>query len=210
MSPAFPLPRYALWNPAWSFQGCFSNPQAFLFFPPSLPGFYQGQRHCPKGVGRLIQSPWIPNRRLLHERLRHALATSKRNGSFGALLFLDLNKFKVLNDTHGHEAGDHLLIEVARRLKQVTREDDTVARLGGDEFVVLLEQIGQDVAMVNKHAVLVAEKIRQLLAEEYILGEIRHHGSASIGIATFSGDTIDPDQIIKNADAAMYELKQRR
>ncbi|MBK7685759.1 MAG: diguanylate cyclase [Rhodocyclaceae bacterium] len=86
----------------------------------------------------------LPNRRLLLDRLKHAMQLSRRHNSHFALLFLDLNKFKQLNDTHGHEVGDHMLIEVARRLPLVVRDTDTVARLGGDEFVVLLEDLGAE------------------------------------------------------------------
>jgi len=152
----------------------------------------------------------LPNRRLLLDRLSQALHNSKRQNSYGALLFLDLNKFKALNDAHGHEAGDQLLIEVARRLKQVTRDTDTVARLGGDEFVVLLEGLGADADRAAEYASLTSEKIRESLTEEYVLGDIHHHGSASTGITLFFGDEADPDQIIKDADAAMYEAKRGR
>jgi len=150
----------------------------------------------------------LPNRRLLLERLKQALSVSKRLNSHGAVLFLDLNKFKQLNDTHGHEVGDQLLVEVARRLNEITRDTDTVARLGGDEFVVLLEGLGPEATKAENYAKQAAEKIRQSLSEEYVLGEIRHRGSASTGITLFLGDEADPDQIIKDADAAMYEAKR--
>lgn len=149
----------------------------------------------------------LPNRRKLIDRLSQALLISKRHNTHGALLFLDLNKFKQLNDTHGHEAGDRLLCEVARRLKQVTREIDTVARFGGDEFVILLEGLNQDHSKAMDQANRVAEKIRQSLAAEYVIGDIRYCISASIGIAIFIGDETDPEQVIKNADTAMYEEK---
>jgi diguanylate cyclase (GGDEF)-like protein/PAS domain S-box-containing protein len=150
----------------------------------------------------------LPNRRQFLDRLTHALRISKRHNTHGAVLFLDLNKFKQLNDTHGHEAGDRLLCEVARRLRQVTRDIDTVARLGGDEFVILLEGLDQDRPKATDHVNRVAEKIRQSLAVEYVIGDIRHHCSASIGIAIFIGDEVDPDQVIRNADTAMYEAKK--
>jgi len=150
----------------------------------------------------------LPNRRLLLDRLKQAVTSSHRYHQYGAILFLDLNKFKYLNDTHGHEAGDLLLIEVARRLKQATREVDTVARLGGDEFVVVLETLGTDAGQATHFAGLLANKLRQLLSEEYVLGDIRHQGSASIGITLFGGDCHDPDQLLKDADAAMYEAKR--
>ncbi len=152
----------------------------------------------------------LPNRRMLMDRMAHAIASSKRHNGYGAVLFLDLNKFMHLNDTHGHEAGDQLLIVVADRLRGAVRQTDTVARLGGDEFVVLLEELGPDSTVATESAGKMAEKIRASLTEEYVLGEIRHHGSASIGIALFLGDAIDAEQILKNADAAMYEAKRAR
>lgn len=152
----------------------------------------------------------LPNRRLLLDRLGQALHTSKRLNSYGAVLFLDLDKFKQLNDAHGHEAGDQLLVEVAKRLKEVTRDTDTVARLGGDEFVVLMEGIGTDATKATEHAALMAEKIRGSLTKEYVIGELRYHGSASIGVTLFLGDARDPDQLINEADAAMYEVKRAR
>ena len=150
----------------------------------------------------------LPNRRLLLDRLKQALHSSKRRNSYGAVLFLDLNRFKALNDAHGHSVGDQLLIEVAHRLKRVTRETDTVVRLGGDEFIVLLEDLGADRAMATEYAVVAEKKICQSLAEEYVLGEIHHQASASTGVVLFLGDAVDPDQIIDNADAAMYAVKK--
>ena len=152
----------------------------------------------------------LPNRRQLLDRLKHAVAAGKRHHSHGAVLFLDLNKFKQLNDTHGHEVGDQLLMAVARRLQQATRETDLVARLGGDEFVVLLEDLGPDPARAREYAAQVADKIELALAGEYILGPIRYQSSASIGIGLFNGGHADPDDIIKAADSAMYENKKHR
>ena len=152
----------------------------------------------------------LPNRRLLLDRLKHAMQLSRRHNSHFALLFLDLNKFKQLNDTYGHEVGDHMLIEVARRLLLVVRDTDTVARLGGDEFVVLLEDLGAEKAKADDHVAAVVEKVLHTLSEEYVLGEIHHQASASIGVKVVCGDGDDPDQIIKDADAAMYRAKQHR
>lgn len=146
----------------------------------------------------------LPNRRLLH-----ALLARKRSDLQLAVLFLDLNRFKQLNDTHGHEAGDQLLVEVARRLRQQVRQSDTVARLGGDEFVVLLEMPGITPTQAEVRANAVAEKIRLVLSEEYVLGEIRHQGSASIGVKLLVPEDSDPDQILKDADAVMYEVKRQ-
>ena len=152
----------------------------------------------------------LPNRRLLFERLKQALRVSQRNESYGALLFLDLNKFKQLNDAYGHETGDELLVEVAQRLRGITRATDTVARLGGDEFVVLLEDIGPNDATASECAAQLVDKISQLLSEPYGIEGIWYHISASIGVSLFVGDNADADQIIKDADAAMYEVKRGR
>jgi diguanylate cyclase (GGDEF)-like protein/PAS domain S-box-containing protein len=152
----------------------------------------------------------LPNRRLLLDRLKQALLANKRQPSYGAVLFLDLNLFKQLNDTHGHEAGDLLLVEVAARLKRITRDTDTVARFGGDEFVVLLEGLGADPLRAKDYAEQAAQKISQSLSEEYVLGEIRHHGSVSVGIRLFFNDETDPDVIIRDADAAMYKVKKTK
>jgi len=151
----------------------------------------------------------LPNRRLLLDRLEHALLSGKRQQDHLAVLFIDLNQFKQLNDTHGHDAGDLLLVEVARRLKLGVRESDTVARLGGDEFVILLEGLGDDGDQASEYAASVAGKVRQVLSEEYDLGGIRHVGSASVGIKICREGDNDPDQILKEADAAMYEAKRR-
>lgn len=150
----------------------------------------------------------LPNRRQLLDRLKHALRVSKRHDTHGAVLFLDLNKFKQLNDTYGHEAGDKLLVEVARRLKLATRDTDLVVRLGGDEFVILLEGLDREAAAAYAQAMQVAEKIRQSLAAEVVIGETRHQGTASIGVTLFLGDQTDPDQILNDADKAMYETKK--
>ncbi len=154
----------------------------------------------------------LPNRRLLLDRLKHSLALAKRSGSYIAVLFIDLNKFKLLNDTHGHDAGDLLLIEVARRLTNRVRESDVVARLGGDEFVILLDGLGTDTAQAQKHVRITVEKIQTALDDTYILGDIVHKGSASIGVELIGShsEEHDHDQILKNADTAMYTVKQSR
>ena len=152
----------------------------------------------------------LPNRRLLIEFLKHALLASKRSGNRMAVLFLDLNKFKVLNDTYGHDTGDLLLVEVARRLKQMVREMDMVARLGGDEFVILLEGLGPTAEHAVLYAASVKQKVTQALAEEYIFDTIRHCGSASVGIKMVEEGDTDPDQILKDADTAMYLEKRNR
>ncbi|HEX5355995.1 MAG TPA: diguanylate cyclase [Aquabacterium sp.] len=159
----------------------------------------------------------LPNRRLLMDRLGLAMARHKRSGDYAALMFLDLDNFKPLNDRHGHDAGDMLLIEVAGRLKRCVREADTVARFGGDEFVIVLSDLGREHGPALTHAVAVAEKILAALTQVYQLAVptssgvsklIEHHGSASIGLVLFKGEPGTEDECLKRADAAMYQAKQ--
>lgn len=152
----------------------------------------------------------LPNRRLLLDRLEQAMLNSKRRNSHLAVLFLDLNKFKQLNDTHGHHVGDQMLIEVACRLRNMVRESDTIARLGGDEFVILVEGLGANPDQAETDAASLAEKIGRGLRREYRFGDIRHQGSASIGIRLYLAENVHPDQLLIAADAAMYESKRRR
>jgi diguanylate cyclase (GGDEF)-like protein len=157
----------------------------------------------------------LPNRRLLLDRLSQALGAVQRSSCYGALMFLDLDNFKPLNDRHGHEAGDLLLVEVARRLNKCVRGMDTVARLGGDEFVVLIGGLTVDRVESTAQAVKVAEKIRIALAKPYLLtslnhptSHIEHHCSASIGLVLFSKLDQNQDELLRQADAAMYQAKQ--
>lgn len=154
----------------------------------------------------------LPNRRLLEDRLNVAVAFSKRSGEYCALMFLDLDNFKPLNDLHGHATGDLLLIEVAKRLQHSVRDTDTVARFGGDEFVVLLGALCFDYTTAQQQAEQVANKILELLMSPYQLiinreRSVVHQCSASIGVALFSGDCQIED-ILKRGDAAMYQAKQ--
>ncbi len=152
----------------------------------------------------------LPNRRLLQDRLGQALAVSTRNRLYGAILFLDLDHFKQINDTRGHEAGDQILIEVARRLRNVVREVDTLARLGGDEFVVLLEDLDADVEVAASLVKQVAEKILGALAEPYRIScheqDYDFHCSVSIGIDLYR-DKLTSEELLGHADLAMYEAK---
>ena len=158
----------------------------------------------------------LPNRRLLDDRLGQAMTASKRNGQYGALMFLDLDNFKTVNDTHGHDVGDLLLAEVARRLTDSVRGADSVARLGGDEFVVLLSELDADLVLSTEQASAVAEKIRAALAAPYLLTVIRknepvitveHHCSASIGVVMFVNHEESQIDLMKWADLAMYQAK---
>ena len=149
----------------------------------------------------------LANRRLFNDRLAQALLTGKRSGGYCALLFLDLDNFKPLNDAHGHEAGDLLLIEVAQRMKACVREVDTVGRFGGDEFVVLLSELTPDRATSTAEAARVAEKIRSALEQPYRLGLVEHRCSASIGVAIIDASQTTAEQAVHSADKAMYDAK---
>ncbi|MDP2152279.1 MAG: EAL domain-containing protein [Methylotenera sp.] len=147
------------------------------------------------------------NRRHLLDRLHIALAASARSMQYGALLFLDLDKFKVINDTQGHSDGDMLLIEVAKRINACVREVDTVARQGGDEFVVLVERLGTNLEDASRMAAKIAENIRVALAEPYQINQMNIHSSSSIGVSVFCGHDNSVEELIKRADMAMYQAK---
>jgi diguanylate cyclase (GGDEF)-like protein/PAS domain S-box-containing protein len=149
----------------------------------------------------------LPNRRLLLDRLQHALASSARDEREGALLFIDLDNFKILNDTFGHDRGDQLLQQVAERLTGSVREGDTVARLGGDEFVVMLEDLSEERGVAATQAEAIAEKIRTNLNQPYDLGGIQYHNTPSIGITLFADHQNTVDELMKRADLAMYNAK---
>ena len=149
----------------------------------------------------------LPNRRLLLDRLQQALAVSARNGRHGALLFLDMDHFKTINDTQGHAMGDQLLIEVAHRLQTCVREGDSVARLGGDEFVVVLEDLSSDVDEAATQTELVAEKIRMELDKPYVLNDYEFLSTASIGISLFFEHRESAEDLLRHADVAMYQAK---
>jgi diguanylate cyclase (GGDEF)-like protein/PAS domain S-box-containing protein len=149
----------------------------------------------------------LPNRRLLMDRLQQALAASARSSRQGALLFLDLDHFKLLNDTLGHDIGDGLLREVALRLSAAVREGDTVARLGGDEFVVLLEELSEHPLVAAEQARSVGEKICATLCQPYHLAPHSHHSSCSAGAVLFRGSDVAVEDLLKQADLAMYTAK---
>ncbi|MEM7566604.1 MAG: diguanylate cyclase, partial [Pseudomonadota bacterium] len=157
----------------------------------------------------------LPNRQMLRDRAAQELASSDRSGHYGAALFIDLDNFKLLNDTHGHHVGDRLLVEIAGRLSGVVRKTDLVARLGGDEFVVLLSQLSADPAAALQAADGVAQKLRESVNRPCLLGEaedgsgetISFQTSPSIGVEMFRGRAVDFDTILKRADMAMYRAK---
>jgi diguanylate cyclase (GGDEF)-like protein/PAS domain S-box-containing protein len=160
----------------------------------------------------------LPNRRLLNDRLGQTIMANRRNSAFGALMFLDLDNFKPINDTYGHSVGDVLLVEAAQRIRHCVRETDTVARFGGDEFVVLLTELDPARNSSQQHAQAVALKIRNSLAAPYVLQvhadtgaelQVSHQCTASIGVVIFgSGDNMDPEDLTKRADVAMYQAKR--
>lgn len=158
----------------------------------------------------------LPNRRLLNDRLHQAINISKRDNRYGAVIFLDLDNFKPLNDRYGHAVGDLLLIDVAQRIADCIRKMDTVARFGGDEFVVLLNGLNADEEPARHEAATIADKIRRSLAAPYLLnfeqdGEtlhVEHHCTSSVGVVLFLGDAVKQKDILRNADAAMYRAKE--
>ncbi len=145
----------------------------------------------------------LPNRKLFTDRLRHSLIRSKRTGRSLAVMFIDVDHFKTINDTLGHTAGDELLLEMSRRLRDCVRDDDTVARLGGDEFTIILAELRQP-----EDAIGVAQKILETVQVPLTIGNMPIVVTASIGIALYPVDGIDPEALLRNADSAMYRAKE--
>jgi diguanylate cyclase (GGDEF)-like protein/PAS domain S-box-containing protein len=145
----------------------------------------------------------LPNRKLFTDRLRHGLTRAKRNNRAVAVMFIDIDHFKTINDTLGHTAGDELLLEMARRLRECVRDDDTVARLGGDEFTIILSELRHP-----EDAVGVARKILAAVQEPLTIGTMPIVVTASIGIALYPDDGLDPESLLRNADRAMYRAKE--
>ena len=159
----------------------------------------------------------LPNRRLLGDRLKQTLAGSKRSGCYNALIFLDLDNFKPVNDRHGHAVGDLLLVEVAGRLKRLMRAEDTVARIGGDEFVVILSALSTNRFEAESLTQAIAEKICAAISKPYVLvtqpdadmkTTVKHHCTASIGVSLFVDHEAKPEDILRWADLAMYQAKE--
>lgn len=159
----------------------------------------------------------LPNRRMLEDRLAHAISVSNRTGNYGAIMFIDLDNFKPLNDIHGHACGDLLLIEAAQRIASCLRAIDTVARFGGDEFVVLVGELTAEQTIAMEEVMAIAEKIRVALSRVYVLRGIvpghsdvivAHHCTSSIGISLFLDDELSRDDILTRADKAMYRAKE--
>ncbi|MGA7750510.1 MAG: EAL domain-containing protein [Gallionella sp.] len=150
----------------------------------------------------------LPNRRLLMDRLQHTLASSARSGRKGALLFIDLDNFKDINDTLGHDIGDLLLQQTAQRLESCLRESDTLARLGGDEFVVVLEDLSEHALEAALQTKAVGEKILATLGQPYQLDTHKYHSTPSIGATIFSDHGQSGEELLKRTDIAMYQAKK--
>jgi len=150
----------------------------------------------------------LPNRRLLLERLEQAVISSKRHNHCGAVIYMDLDHFKTLNDSLGHQVGDELLIQVAKRIKSVIREEDTACRLGGDEFVVLIAGYDSSVTEMIEQAAVVAEKIREKINKPFHFSNTKQLFSSSLGVSVFPDSVEEPEQILEQADTAMYRSKQ--
>ncbi|WP_256361521.1 GGDEF domain-containing protein [Methylomonas koyamae] len=150
----------------------------------------------------------LPNRRLLYDRLHQAVVANARAANHGAALFIDLDNFKALNDTKGHNQGDLLLVEVARRLEACVREGDTVARLGGDEFVVILNGLNGDAAQASAQTKMVGGKILAAIGRPYLLHGYEHHCSASMGIGLFRDPDTTVEELLKCIDTALYQAKR--
>jgi diguanylate cyclase (GGDEF)-like protein len=157
---------------------------------------------------RLDQLTGLPTRKLLIDHLKRATALSARSGNYGAVMLVDMDNFKALNDTHGHDFGDLMLREVARRLSVGLRKSDTVARLGGDEFVVVLVDIARSATEAATAAERVGTKLLEVLGRPYLLGRVTHASTASIGITLFQGAGASVEDLLKQADLAMYRSKE--
>lgn len=149
----------------------------------------------------------LANRRLLLDRLKYQILSCKRTNKYGAVFFIDLDNFKNLNDTRGHDIGDLLLKQVAKSLQKIVRDTDTVSRFGGDEFVIILAELSEDIVMAYSIAERVAEKILQMFNVPFNLRGNRYQITPSIGISMFKDKHLDPEQVLKDADLAMYEAK---
>lgn len=151
----------------------------------------------------------LPNRRLLYDRMRQAIAANARHNSHGAALFIDLDNFKALNDTKGHNIGDLLLIEIARRLQSCVRDGDTVARLGGDEFIVILNGLSGELQQASSQADKIGHKIQKAICQHCTLQGFEHSYSASIGISLFRNKDMSVEELLKCTDIALYQAKRK-
>lgn len=160
-----------------------------------------------RNLGSYDKLTRLPNRHLFLDRFSEKLANATRLENFGAILLIDLDRFKMLNDTLGHDCGDLLLIEVAARLKDSVREMDTVARLGADEFIVLIEDVGDNEDETSRRVGLVAEKVRECLTRPYLCNGLPMLSSSSIGVCIYCGNDLPADVLVQHAEMAMYQAK---
>jgi diguanylate cyclase (GGDEF)-like protein/PAS domain S-box-containing protein len=196
--------------PCWATISAIRGPDGHVLNYVAVYTDITQQKHAEDEIRRLAfydALTGLPNRRLLMDRLQHALAASARTGAAGALMFIDLDNFKTLNDTLGHDRGDELLRQVGARLPGCVREGDTVARLGGDEFVVMLENLGPELGHAAVVAGHVGEKVLAALNEHYLLGGRSYHCTPSIGVALFADHHASVEETLRHADLAMYEAK---
>jgi diguanylate cyclase (GGDEF)-like protein len=149
----------------------------------------------------------LPNRRHLLDTLRHEISNAERHDRIGAVLFIDLDRFKRINDSLGHSVGDELLLQIARRIRTRLRNNDTAARLGGDEFVVLLPEVGPNINLASAQATKIANNIRRLFHAPFVIQGHDIHLSISVGIALFPISDVGPEDLIQYADVAMYQAK---
>lgn len=149
----------------------------------------------------------LPNRRMFMDRMGKAVQRCRERTGCGTLIFIDLDNFKTLNDTHGHDVGDDYLVQVAKRLKNCVRAEDTVARIGGDEFVIILEGVSEDAAHASRVAIMTANKVLSAMRDDFEVGSFSHRSSASLGVVVFDGKDGRPEEILKQADIAMYQAK---
>lgn len=185
----------------------FGNPRSVF----SIKNDITDRKHKENEIRKLAYHDTLtqlPNRRLFLEKLTQAIAACCRTEKYAVLFFIDLDNFKSLNDTHGHEAGDLLLQHVAIRLTTQVRDNDIVARLGGDEFVILIEQIAADTQTARENISNIASKLLKAFHLPFELNSLTHHTTPSIGAKMFSQSDLDPNQIIKQADMAMYTSKK--
>ena len=182
------------------------NPNQFACIFSDITERKQAEEQINK-LAFFDQLTGLPNRTLLLDRLKQTLASCARTHNYGALLLIDLDNFKTLNDTLGHDMGDLLLKQVAQRLNDSVRAGDTAARLGGDEFVVVLANLSTSKPEAANQTELVAEKIRAALNQPYMLKRSIHHSTPSIGVSLFNGLENDTDTLLKQADLAMYKAK---
>lgn len=149
----------------------------------------------------------LPNRRMFIDRMNEAVSLSKAQSLYSAVMFIDLDNFKTLNDTRGHDVGDEYLVQVSRRLTNCVSADDTVARIGGDEFVVILNAVGQTYAEASRAAIVAANRVLTAMRSDFEIERFMHRSSASVGVVVFGNGDAEPDEILKYADIAMYQVK---